>query len=71
MNYKLLVDLKFKGKLSKIDFSFINSMLLNKRDVTFNYSENIDTSNYYEIIKILHSYDYVDFIISTDILNKN
>jgi len=46
-------------------------MLLNKRDVTFNYPENIDTSNYDEIIKILHSYDYVDFIISTDILNMD
>lgn len=68
---KILVDLKFTGKLSKIDFSFIDNMLIDMREIRFNYPENIDTSDYDEIINILHLYDYIDFIISTDVLNIN
>ncbi|WP_166923471.1 hypothetical protein [Flavobacterium poyangense] len=68
---KLLVDLLFKGKLSKIDFSFIDKMLENSREIRFSYPENSSASDYSEIIKILYSNDYVDFVVTTDVLNSD
>lgn len=66
-----LVDLIFKGYVSKINFDFVAKVISRPREIKFNFPENISDKTYTsdKIIEIFKFNDYVDLIISTEMLD--
>lgn len=64
-----LVDLIFKGNLSRVNFDFINKLISQSRDIRFSFPENTFAKAFSDIIKIFKSNSYVDFIIAVNYLD--
>lgn len=64
-----LIDLIFRGSFSIIDFSFMKRLILQSREMNFNFPENISEITFEEIIKVFNSNNYVDFVISINCMS--
>jgi len=63
-----LIDLIFKGNFVNTDLSFIKECVLQSKNMYFNSPENIYVNTFDEIIKIIESNNYIDFVISADLI---
>jgi hypothetical protein len=66
-----LVDLIFKGSFSVINFGFLEQLILQSRETRFNYPENASVKTFDDIMMIIKSNHYVDFIISLNFMAIN
>jgi len=66
-----LTELIFKGNISMNNLSFLSEFLKIGRDQRFNTPDVSVPRGYNEIINVIKSYSYVDFVISIDVLCIN
>lgn len=62
----MLVDIIFRGTFSKLNFSFLESLLVNSKEVRFNDPAIDLVKDFEKIIAIIKSHDYFDLVINTD-----
>lgn len=64
----MLIELIYKGLLHKLNFTFLRNILMDAREVRFNFPELNFAMNIDEVIKTINSNSYVDLIINMDFL---
>lgn len=64
----MLLEMIFKGRFAALDFSFLNEILKDARQIYFNFpaSEKEEEGNYEAVVKIIESNTYIDLVINTD-----
>ncbi|WP_265130975.1 hypothetical protein [Chryseobacterium oranimense] len=65
----MLIEVIFKGLFSVIDFSFLEKILLNAKEVRLNDPEINFIKKFEETINVIHSNSYLDLVINTDFLD--
>lgn len=65
----MLIEIILKGLFSDIDLSFLSKIISNSKEARFNSPESYLNKTFEEISEIIHSNEYVDFVITTDVFN--
>jgi len=66
----MLIEIIFKGRFTNMDFSFLDEILKNARQIYFNFPELEikEKENYEVVVKVINNATYVDLVVNTDYL---
>lgn len=65
----MLIEIIGKGVFTTLNFNFLRKMLLHAKEARFNDPEINSIKDFDEMINIINSNSYCDFVISTDFLD--